>query len=103
MRFSYIFYTSGFFLEINRTNGNNEKYEKNGRERNRSLPFSLLFPFVSLFSVCSVISPHVAETGGRRLAHGLAVSSWAASLKRVDSSPNLPMKCVPMGNPSSFQ
>jgi hypothetical protein len=46
---------------------------------------------------------HQSIPPGIRSAHGRAPSSWAASWSRVRSSPKAPIRCVPIGNPSSFQ
>ena len=44
-----------------------------------------------------------AATGGRRLAHGRAASSCAASRKRMASSPKGATNWVPRGKPAPFQ
>ena len=44
-----------------------------------------------------------ADIGGRRLTHGRASSSCAASRKSVASSPKGPANCTPMGILSLFQ
>lgn len=50
-----------------------------------------------------VAYPAAANTGGRRSAHGRAVSNCAAKRNSVASSPNRPIKCAPIGSPSAFQ
>ena len=47
--------------------------------------------------------PSRSYRGGHRSAQGRARSSWAASLNRVASSPNLPRKWLPIGRPSPFR